>query len=288
VSDYLDRLRQALADLPADERDELLADVEISLLENPTLELGPPERFAQELRAAAGLEAAPAAVTRPSAWAHLRPHVESATRVAAELAPAWWVLRGYVAACALALLAGLNWSEEYALVPVRYSPAFGVLLAVAGVAASVWLGMKRLHGRRWLTALNVVLAVATVPILTQALDGRASLATVTEQYYTEFPMPDGLTVRGEEVRNIYPYDRDGKLLLDVLLYDDQGRPLDIGAQDPQTDPLRRYVFGKTGEPLRNAFPIRYFEPGTSKVADPDAAPKNIVTPEIATPPLKRP
>ena len=56
---YLDALRRELADLPVEERDELLAEVESSLLaaaaegdEQPSARLGPPARFAAELRAA--------------------------------------------------------------------------------------------------------------------------------------------------------------------------------------------------------------------------------------------
>ena len=66
VAAYLDQVRAALADVPAEERDELLADIEISLLEGaadssdpPEARLGPPERFAQELRAAAGIAPPP-------------------------------------------------------------------------------------------------------------------------------------------------------------------------------------------------------------------------------------
>ncbi len=61
VAAYLERVRTALADLPAEALDELLADVEASLHdaaaegEAPAARLGPPEDFARELRSAAGL-----------------------------------------------------------------------------------------------------------------------------------------------------------------------------------------------------------------------------------------
>ena len=62
VAAYLRRVRERLDDLPAEEREDLLADVEPSVLESAgdsdapvELRLGPPERFADELRAAAGL-----------------------------------------------------------------------------------------------------------------------------------------------------------------------------------------------------------------------------------------
>ena len=62
VETYLARVRAALADVPADERDDLLAEVEASLHETASesggsvaAQLGPPEDFAAELRSAAGL-----------------------------------------------------------------------------------------------------------------------------------------------------------------------------------------------------------------------------------------
>lgn len=296
VAAYLDQVRAALADVPAEERDELLADVEVSLVEGaadgpPEVRLGPPEQFARELRAAAGI-ATVAPATTPAfrdgiAALAAGPRARAALDTARELAPAWWVLRGYVAACAVALFGGLNWSEQYALVPVRGAPQLGMLMVLAGLVASVWLGLRARREDRhggWLRVLNIALAMIAIPVLTQAVDGRASLSVVTEQYL-ETPPQTGVAVNGEAVRNIYPYSRDGKLLLDVLLYDDLGRPLDIGSRDLQQDPLRRYLFADSGAPVLNAFPIRYMEANSQRVEDPSAAP-DIELPKIETPPLK--
>ncbi len=295
VAAYLDQVAAALADLPPEERDELLADVEVSLVEGaadgpPELRLGPPEQFAQELRAAAGLTVAAPAQTRSLrellAALAAGPRARAARATALELAPVWWVGRGYVAACAIAFFAGQGWSEYYTLVPVRSAPGLGVALVVAAVVASVWLGLRtRRDGRRgrWLLALNLVLAVLTIPMLTQALEAPSDPA-VTGDYY--MAPQRGVAVNGIPVRNIYPYSRDGKLLLDILLYDESGRPLTVGSRDPRTDPLRRYVETVQRTPLLNTFPIRYFEPRSSRVADPTAAPRAIRPPEIQTPPLK--
>jgi uncharacterized membrane protein len=99
----MDAVRARLADLPPEEREDLLADTEASLLEAAeeedaplALRLGPPERFADELRAAAGLEPA----GRPVRAGRLRelvahPAVTRARAWARELAPVWWVARGY-------------------------------------------------------------------------------------------------------------------------------------------------------------------------------------------------
>jgi hypothetical protein len=72
------------------------------------------------------------------------------------------------------------------------------------------------------------------------------------------------------VRNIYPYSLDGKLLHDVLLYDGAGAPIEIGAQFK--DPNRRVLTTSSGASIFSSFPIRYYEPGTTLVAHPNASP----------------
>ena len=72
VAAYLDAVRSRLADLPAEERDDLVADVEASLLESgepPTLS---PEEFATELREAAGLAPETSTASQPSLLESIR------------------------------------------------------------------------------------------------------------------------------------------------------------------------------------------------------------------------
>jgi hypothetical protein len=95
--------------------------------------------------------------------------------------------------------------------------------------------------------------------------------------------PLGLVRDGLPVDNIYPYSRDGRLLHDVLLYDGAGRALDI-AGDSVANPDRRIVVTVGNKPLFNVFPIRYFEPGTRRVAHPNAAPP-VSVPRVLTPGL---
>ena len=66
VAEYLDALRAELADLAPEERDDLLSEVEPSLLEAAAdddepiaARLGPAADFAADLRASAGLPPAP-------------------------------------------------------------------------------------------------------------------------------------------------------------------------------------------------------------------------------------
>jgi hypothetical protein len=95
----------------------------------------------------------------------------------------------------------------------------------------------------------------------------------------------GLALDGVPVENVYPYSREGRLLLDVLLYDQLGNPLDV--RPLAADPDRRVLRGIDGAELFNSFPIRYFEPGTRRVERPGAAPM-IRWSTIATPALRRP
>jgi hypothetical protein len=70
----------------------------------------------------------------------------------------------------------------------------------------------------------------------------------------------------------------------VRLYDGFGRPLEImrGGDDPD----RRPVFERSGGRAFNAFPIRYFERGTHRVARPNAGP-DVEPGPLTTPPPKR-
>ena len=82
------------------------------------------------------------------------------------------------------------------------------------------------------------------------------------------------------MRNIYAYDAAGRLLTDVRLYDDVGRPLDLQLGQ---DPDRRALFDTLGQVATNAYPLRYFEPGTRVVADPSAGPQVVVPPLVPQP-----
>lgn len=92
----------------------------------------------------------------------------------------------------------------------------------------------------------------------------------------------GITgANGGAVTNIYPYSRDGRLLLDVRLYDQAGHPLNLIGRDPN----RRVLRTAGGRRILNSFPIRYRDPGTNRVAVPTAGPR-IAAPEVATPALR--
>ena len=290
VAAYLAAVRDALGDLPTSERDDLLAEVEASLVDagGPVAaRLGPPEEFAAELRAAAGLhrsEPAPSQASRARAWVRtvardprfvaMRPTLE-------RLAPIWWLARGYIAVAALALLIDAPWSFSYPPVPRFGSGELGLVAIAAAAILSVWLGLRGPRGTVAAVA-NIALALAIFPVL-----GHLAHRPPQQLFIAYVPVASaaypGLAYNGVPVRNIYPVTRGGRLLHDVLLYNEYGTPLEIGRNEE--DPAKRVVITNQAEQIFNAFPIRYFEPGTHHVAHPNAMPR-VQVPRIATPSLK--
>jgi hypothetical protein len=95
------------------------------------------------------------------------------------------------------------------------------------------------------------------------------------------PMP-GLAFNGVQIANIFPFDRCGKPLNDVMLYLPNGRAVNVDAN--RVDPHRRYLVTRRGNRVYNSFPVRYYEPGTVRVAHPNAGPA-VHVPAVLTPPL---
>jgi hypothetical protein len=282
VAAYLAAVRSELADLPAEERDDLLADVEASLLDSDESPALPPKEFAAELREAAGLE--PGTDGRASSLldairARLASERIGALRATArELAPIWWLARAYVAVVVVALALDWHW-------PLQGSVTQSALALAVAAVASIWFGLRRRrrgggHVRLRLAA-NAALAIALLPVAAYSFE---QLTYRPLAPYTASEPTPGLAVDGVQLTNLYPYTRDGRLLLDVLLYDENGRAIEIfpGADDP----LRRVLVGADGSRFFNSFPIRYFDAGTTTVGDPELAPR-VNLPEIVTPPLER-
>ncbi|GIH63136.1 DUF1700 domain-containing protein [Microbispora siamensis] len=268
--DYAAAVREALADLPARDRDALLEDLDEHLAEvaaepGMSLEerLGSPEAYAAELRAAYGGRPSgggsslggrlrgrvSGAVRRFHTRLLVLPPYRQAAAFAPELRPAWWVLRGY--ALALAVLAPIS---APGLVPGDI-PAWVFTLAV--IWGSVWLGRRgRTRPSRWgrvlllganlLAAVLVITAMADVP--------STSSRSVAFDYG---PQPDpGMRVEtvsslGGDVSNIFPYAEDGTPLHNVRLYDQDGNPIMLEQGFDQ-----ELVIPCDGEPpIRNAYPL---------------------------------
>ncbi|HWH34803.1 MAG TPA: hypothetical protein VNT56_05715 [Acidimicrobiales bacterium] len=307
---YLDAVRTQLGDLAADERQEVLEDLAVHLEEvaadaDGPLEqiLGRPEDFVAELRASAGM-AGPgpdrpgggvaAARDRLGTWRQAAAGSRAGRWIDAllpELAPGWWVLRGYLAVLALSVLGGEHHFPHFPVPTLLGSSVFGLAAVAAAAVASVQLGRRhRQVGRPWtITAGEVLLVLGTMIALGQ-LRG-----AVGPQYVFADPAPihsGSLTYPdGSPITNLFPYGSDGRLLDGVLLYDQDGRPVSLAGGEPvnpyddrlQTD----YRLDANGAEVPNLYPLdqqlreyRYGPQGESVVTEP-VRPPAISPPRLA-------
>jgi len=275
VARYLEEVRRHLADLPAEERDGLMEDLEDHLA-NVAAEhglplerrLGEPAAFAAELRTSAGLDVP--APTSGRRWSPARTLAGSLAasptwqRVRAflpELRPGWWVLRGYLAVAVLAVMGGGRDALLSFPLPGLGGSAFLGLLALAvAVPASVSLGRSAIEAgrRRWLDRAGTVLVGLGCFIALGAVQPASSGPWYPDQQHYYGGGGQFLhDADGRPVTNIYAYDSGGKLLEGVLLYDQAGRPLDDVS--PVTEdglPVEtHYRLDANGAPIRNAFPL---------------------------------
>ncbi|MQA32931.1 HAAS signaling domain-containing protein [Modestobacter roseus] len=287
VQNYLVAVECELSDLPAEERGDLLEDLETHLAslaeeddDRPIdVRLGSPVAYAAELRSAAGLP--PREGARPSRdrsaelrrWvgrAQAHPLGHEVHRLLLELRPAWWVLRGYLLIAVPTALSG-DW--DFPVPAPLGSEALGVLLVPAAVAGSVWLGRRELPSR-W--RVPVVVGGAFLGFLgfVAAVDGSPS-DSADYGYAAEYGYPDvvpeqaigqyPLVSRYGPVTDVLPYAADGTPLTDVLLYDQDGRPLAVGFQEWWADGCSRELrqpLAADGVPVAHAFPQRYVLDGS--------------------------
>ena len=246
VADYLRRVRAALADLPADTREELLEEEPAHLAEVLTessdgLEgrLGQPEAYAAELRAAAGLPPATGAVRAPAVALDLlrrgRAVLARVDRAGGSLVgydrladllrllrPGWWVLRGYLAG--LVILQGTGGDRMARLLPVDMGLLDAVgWLVVVGVCVVGSVRLGRLTPRfersgRW--------ALGALAVLVLLL----SFVTLAPRAYPY--AGDGVMYIQQDpfngVSDIYPYDKQMRPLDGVQLFDQNGNPVQVG------------------------------------------------------------
>jgi len=268
VQEYVSAVRAALSDLSLEEVEDLTAGMDADLGEllaerGGTLEvaLGSPQAYAAELRTAAGLPAAAGPGRRTislgdwsRAWSERvsvqmqrRPWLAGLLRGLVAIRPAWWVLRGLIAAWAVAGILGL---QSAALVP---RDARMLVLSILGVTGSVALarGPQGSAVTRSLVGLGNALAIL---LLLPAM-GSSQPQVVYEGGGDQGPQPvQGLVFDGRLVENIFGYDASGARVTDVRLFDDEGRSIvlsaEIGGQAAWTG--RRDV---TGERWTNVYPV---------------------------------
>ncbi|MET8040002.1 hypothetical protein ABZU25_03935 [Micromonospora sp. NPDC005215] len=248
ITDYVARVRAALADLPSTQRDELIEDLadhlsEVAAEAEGTLveRLGEPETYAAELRAAAGatpgggrnldqrvatamvrlrsrLSAVDTRLGPPLGYAHASDFLRL-------LRPAWWVLRGYLAAMLLTAIS--TGGDSYGLLPRFGGESLaGMVMLVGLVLASIWLGRRSAQLTRWpRSALQVGSAVLVVFALSALvnLEGR-----LDRGYYYDQTSVDS---QYSQVRDVFVYDSEGRLVENARLFDQDGNPIRLGYPD---------------------------------------------------------
>lgn len=315
ISAFAARVRAALADLPADELEELTEGLEADLAEayaeDLARELPDAEAYAAELRSAAGLPAPEergsglrrglvslhqgASETVRDVGVALRRH--PAGRVLLDLAvtlrPVWWVARAWVAAWLVMAFFGL----EAGFMPMSTPGWF--LLAAAVLVSVQWgngsWGAARI--RPLLVVGNVVAAVAVLPVFATAegFESRTYDQAYYSEPYAESPDLTGLYLDGTQVTNVFAYDAKGRPLRDVQLFGADGTPLRTsvvggnGCLDPDCTADGFWTPGvlADGRLAWNVFPMRMVESEDLTGFAPGAAPEERPLPFAEAPAVDR-
>lgn len=265
ITRYRDAVRAALADLSANDRDDLMEDVESHLIEvaaeddGSLARLGSPQEYAAELRTSAGLPApsAPApgrfwdrqdaALARVTERMRQSPQGQALRTFLPELRPGWWVLRGYLVAWALS---GFTAGHDVpGLLPrLGGSVVLGLLLTVLAIWGSVRLGryaQARRSLRPWIVVATVLLLLGTIVQLDRGSTSHADVAEQAERLGLVTPS------------NVYVFDSEGRPLTGVQLFDQDGNPLfpydqvyDVNGMPAEV--LRRFEVG--GQEVFNVYP----------------------------------
>ncbi|MBP1780980.1 MULTISPECIES: HAAS signaling domain-containing protein [Micromonospora] len=293
ITDYVDRVRAALADLPPEVRDELTEELPEHLAEvaaegEGTLvdRLGAPEAYAAELRAVAGAQPSrrPArfhrlAEARREAATQLRlldrqlgPVLghETVSDFLRPLRPAWWLVRGWLAALIVAWMV----DGRSGLVPrLDGNSSTGLLLLIGAIVASMWWGRRSAGITGWRRQLH---QIATAALL---LFSFAVLAQVDERADTDsYGSYEQTSVdhRYDRIEDVFVYDQQGRLIRDARLFDQNGVPIRLGWPSCMADA------GAVPE-MRNTYPYcpelaPFGPPASPSIAPPALAPTGSATP----------
>jgi hypothetical protein len=309
---YLKEMVPYLSAVPADERADLLEDLAQHLREiaaepgAPLADrLGSPEEYAAELLASAGVAATSVDGGRRRAFRARSAALvtkgresrvgQEVTRLWPVLRPAWWVARGYLAVGLLVLLTR-GGNPGFPLPHLLGSSVVGLLAILLAIPLSVRLGERSFSGaRRWaIIGANVVLIVVALVLVGKVDDGQVSYVQVGGAQ--TFGNGTCLTnSAGQPITNLYAYGPDGNLLNPVLLYDQNGQPIDNLCPDVDRQGralVTKYGRDVNGAPVINAFPraqsvvlppespFSAGQPATTAPVNPPA----VVVPRLATTP----
>ena len=252
---FVARVRDLMADLDADERQDLTIGLEADLselvAEHGAEALGDPAHYAAELRVAAGH--APTMGARGGRWS-FRDAVMDALDAArahwerlldalpyggprgflAALQPAWWVARGWVA-----WMVAQDVRGPYVVLDGPWAAALVVLVVLSVQAGRRGWGLGRLLDSSVLARLLLVaLNVFAITMLPGAVD-RASNQIAENgawMYWHEGASPevnpDVVTFRGEQACVLRVFDADGNRVRGGYVWDATGeRRLPMNSRD---------------------------------------------------------
>ncbi|UQU64008.1 hypothetical protein COUCH_34380 [Couchioplanes caeruleus] len=297
ITAYVFAVRAALGDLPEAQRDELLEDLTEHLTEvmadgegSLVDRLGSPEAYAAELRGTAPFvggfpdpprSANPFAELREQFVPQLREHVYPLLRVVDQrlgkvlgyprardffvlLRPAWWVLRGYLAAMVVAVMLD-GTGQPIGLLPrIGGSDVVAMLLLGAGVLGSIWLGRRSLRLRRW---PRLALYLGSFVLVMVAFSGFVEADSSTrDSYYSDVNYDNPYS----GVEDVFVYDEQGRLIDNARLFDQSGQPIHLG---------NAACYDENGNYVEDVYP---YCPDHAPFRMPGAAPKGSATP-TATP-----
>jgi hypothetical protein len=246
ITAYVAAVRAALSDLPDATRDELLEDLPEHLAEvkadgagSLVDRLGIPQAYAAELRGTAGFVGGfpDEPVDRVAEFRDNLVRVlgeldvrsgplfgyAKASEFLVLLRPAWWVLRGYLAAMVLATLLD-NSGQPLGLLPrIGGSEIVALLLLAGGILGSIWLGRRT---RRGLTKWpQVALYAGSVVLVLVALGGFLSADSQARgSGYDNTTYTDPYS----NVQDVFVYDQQGHLVSGARLFDQEGQPIHLG------------------------------------------------------------
>lgn len=274
IATFAQGVRAALADLPAEEVDDLTegleADLAESLAEDLRRTLPDPVAYAAELRLAAGLPGRIVPAKRGpldvladiradlSAVVRRHPGLRSTADFLEALRPAWWILRAWLATWLLAAFFGMERGFGFE------GAWWMVLLAFAVISIQWGRGRWAFPGLRGLVVIgNVIAVVALLPVVATAHswddDGYESGfadgvgAAGTGGYGGE---GEGLFFNGLPLENIYVYDAAGNKLSGVQLFDVDGHPLVPYRNAFDTSILQTPAMLETGVEAYNVYPLQ--------------------------------
>lgn len=231
-SQYLEEVAAGLADLPDEEREEVLLDLLAHFAELSDEEivpvLGAPTAFVAEFRASAGLDQ-PGRLSGLIGAGRARLERWSNGLIHRTQWPRWrhlWVwTRGWLVLSVFAAVSQGVAFHSFPIPAIGGSTAFGAVLVVGATWLSLWLDGQ--PNRPLRNTASVVFSVLGVWALVFGLFGGnplgypAAFVDFDEPYLSDHPLTGQ---NGLPVENIYAFDVEGNPV-EVLLFDQEGRPL---------------------------------------------------------------